>query len=35
MTEQRKHQTPGAALLAVGFVFVLGVVTGFVLCRLA
>jgi hypothetical protein len=35
VSQTPKHQTPGAALLAVGLVFVLGVVTGFVLCRLA
>jgi hypothetical protein len=31
----RRRQTPGAALLAVGLVFVVGVITGFLLCRLA
>jgi hypothetical protein len=30
-----RQQSPGAALLAVGLVFVFGVITGFLLCRLA
>ena len=33
--EPPKLQTPGAAILAVAVVFILGVIIGFVLCRLA
>jgi hypothetical protein len=34
VSQSPKQQTPGAALLAVGLVFILGVITGFLLCRL-
>jgi len=35
VSQPPKRQTPGAALLAVGLVFVLGVIVGFLLGRLA
>jgi hypothetical protein len=35
VSEAPKQQTPGVALLAVGLVFVLGLVIGFLLGRLA
>jgi hypothetical protein len=35
VSQPPKQQTPGAALLAVGLVFIIGVITGFLLCRMA